>query len=252
MSKLIKFQFMRAFESKRLILSIGLLLLTAITGFVLCEVFYSPLEDSRLGILSLFNSFTQFFYLIFAYILVSLFADDIQSGSIILFRYMGFGTSSVVLSKIIYCLVLFIPIVDLAVVIGAFIYQCNNFEFLIKVLLVLDLSIIQVLLLACFLSQLIKKTNIATIVMYGCFLCFNIVNIFAYGLTNQADSNSLTTYFVASLSDSLRNQPKWESVVDLTNDQLFFYSVLVNIFWILLLGIIVVLTTCKGGKKHAL
>lgn len=248
MTELVKFQFKRALESKKIILTLGLMLLILIASYALWRVYYMPLGESRYSVLTLYLVFTQFFYLVFAYLLVSVFADDIKSGAVVLFGYMGYGCLAIVLSKIIYCLVLFIPLTDLILVVWATANGCHDLGFLGEVIALLDLCIIQVVLLASFLSLIIKKTNIATIVMYGIYLCFNVINLLFNGLTNQADSNSLSTYTIQILSGMQRSQPLWHGIEDLSNDQLFIDSILINTFWIVLMACGIWFNTRKRRK----
>lgn len=251
MIRLIRFQFQRSIVSKKLVLSFVLLLLIAIAGVVLCEAFYSPLDNSRIGLLSLFNSFTQFFYLVFAFLLVSMFADDIQSGSIILLRYMGYSESAVTTSKLLFSLILFLPSVDVLVLVGALVYSCQDASFILTLITLLDLSVVQVVLTACFFSRLIKRTNIATLVMYGWFICSNILNLFLSGLINQADGNSITTYCVTIASGMGKEQPYWSHVCELANEELFFTAVICNLVWIALLLLLSYAGVIKK-RKHVI
>ena len=129
-----------------------------------------------------------------------------------------------------------------------FFFGVRDPDFVFKVLLVLDLGLIQVILLACVLSLFIKKTSYATIVMYGLFLCLNIINLMGCGLTNQADSNSISTRFVQVSSGIVAAlPPTWDGIVACTTEQLFHYSLLVSGTWILLLFI---KTLAKAKRIH--
>ena len=245
MSSFLKFQFLRAIESKKLFLTLGLIALISIGGFAMTAAFYPDLDDWRIGTCSMFNAFTQFFYLVLAYVLISLFTDDAQSGANVLFRYMGYGGIKVVLSKMLYCLVIFLPITDLIMIVSAVAYGCDDFEYIGRLVLLLDISIIQVIMIASTISSFFKKTSTATILMYGNYLFFDIVNLLGYGVTNQADGNSMTSYYVSVVSGCPMNQPSWKAIGDYSNDQLFMFSILLNIFWILLLFI----TTLIKAKR---
>ena len=236
MVKYLKFHFLRAIESKKLILTVGLLMIIGVAGFAMCEFFYSPVEDPMIGTLSMFNSFTQFFYLILAYVIVSNFSDDVQSGAMTLFRYMGISSVNVVVAKLIYCVLVFLPIADVFILVASAVYGCEDVEYIWKLLLILDLCIVQVILICCTVSLFVKKTSFATIVTYGLFICLNVFNAFACGLTNQADSNSLSTYYVDVISNKASQRPNsWDFIVSCNTEQLFTYTVLVSLSWIVVL-----------------
>ena len=246
MVKYLKFHFLRAIESKKLILTIILLIVIGISGLVLHEFFFSSIENPKLAMLSMFNSYTQFFYLVLAYVIVSNFSDDIQSGAMTLFRYMGISETKVICSKLIYFVLLCLPLVDIIVLFATFMYGCDDVNFIFRALVVLDLSLVQVILLACVVSLFARKTSYATIFVYGLFLCFNVINLMGCGLTNQADSNSISTYFVQVASNQVASvPPTWDWIAECSSEQLFSYSVLVSTTWILLLFI----TTLIKAKR---
>ena len=235
MGKLVRFQFSRAIESRKLILSCMLVFVITAVGLAFCKVYYMPLADPRHGMYAMFLSFTQFFYLAFGYVLISLFCDDYQSGSIELFKYLGYSANSIIVVKIIYFLVSMIPLFDFIVLLGALVFACVDVAFVLKLIILLDLCIIQVMLIACALSVFIRKTSTATIIMYGLFLALNILNLAGFGLTNQADSNSLSSFTMSITSGIQRYQPLWHGVENLNGDQLYFYSILINVVWIIFL-----------------
>lgn len=200
MIKLLKFHMLRLLDSRKIYLILFLIIIIALSGVILNEVFYSEISNFKTVILSLYNSFTQFFFLIFSYVLVSYFADDIQRGCDVLFSYIGISSIKFIFSKMIIIFLVCCLFIDSIFAIVALIYRCNDANYLIRVIGLLDLCIAQVVALACALSVLIKNTTYASATMYGIFLVSNIVNLIGFGLGNQADGNSLSSYVVSRLS----------------------------------------------------
>ena len=78
--KILKFELKRMIRSRVLQLSITLLMLISVLAVILYNIYYADIDDSRYLLLSLYNSFTQFTYLVLAFVFVSVFCKDFQNG----------------------------------------------------------------------------------------------------------------------------------------------------------------------------
>lgn len=78
--KILKMELKRIYRNYMLQLSIVLIILIAFLGIILNNIYYASRNDSRFLLLSLYNSFTQFIYLVLAFVFVSVFVKIFKMG----------------------------------------------------------------------------------------------------------------------------------------------------------------------------
>ena len=94
MLKLLKFEFKRLWKTKALVLLWILCVAIAVMGAVLNNFFYDGIDDSYRKLLSIFNAYTQFSYLILGFLFVTVFTRDNTNGIVNFYKQIGFSQLS--------------------------------------------------------------------------------------------------------------------------------------------------------------
>lgn len=242
--KLFKLEFTRMIRSRILQLSLGLLLLIGVLGMVLYNAYYKPRNDSRYVLLSLYNSYTQFTYLVLGFVFVSTFCKDFQNGVYAWFKQIGYDFRHVCIVKLIVLLVTVLPLLNIVFIGAQLIIRNTDVGYFSLCIACVNLDVIYIVILSLFISVLFKKVIQSTLIMYGLFIVFNGMNLVLYGMINPADSNSISSYYLGKLLNS--NQSHYSlTKVSLQDSLLCLVSLLLPIIWIILLLIATVFT-----KRH--
>lgn len=248
--KNLKIELKRMYRSKSLQLSILLLILIAFLGIILNNIFYAAENDSRLLLLSLYNSFSQFTYLVLAFVFVSVFCKDFQNGVYGWYKQMGYSFEKVAISKFLSLMITVLPILNIIFFISQVFSSNENYNFLFTSIVLVNLNIIYIIALSFFLSVIFKKVIISTMVMYGTFVLFNGLNLCFYGLFNPSDSNSISTYYLGKLINPLQSHYSLGKA-GLSDSLLCMISFILPIIWsiVLVLGGIYIKKYGKGRIK---
>ena len=198
MLKLLKFEFKRLWKTKALVLLWILCVAIAVMGAVLNNFFYDGIDDSYRKLLSIFNAYTQFSYLILGFLFVTVFTRDNTNGIVNFYKQIGFSQLSQYTCKTIMLFLASVPLIAATVIICGIIYQNQDPGFLLTMLIAIIFSMLFIILLALFVSLILKNTLRSVLVFYGLFVLFNILNLAFYGLTNPADGNSIVTFCMSN------------------------------------------------------
>lgn len=194
MKRLLIFEYKRIKKTKVLYLAWLLCIIIAVVGMVLNRLFYGDTADSSRKMLSIFNSYTQFSYLILGFLFVTTFTKDSLNGITSFYKQIGFSYTKQYFGKMIVLFVCIVPVIALITLICNFIYGNSNLNYLFVLLVAIIMSQVYIMLLAILISLVFKNTVKAVLLFYGLFIIFNILNIGCFGLINPADSNSILTF----------------------------------------------------------
>lgn len=242
--KLFKLEVTRMIRSRILQLSLFLLILIGVLGMVLYNVYYKPRNDSRYILLSLYNSYTQFTYLVLGFVFVSMFCKDFQNGVYAWFKQIGYGFRYVCIVKLIVLLVTVLPLLNIVFIGAQLISKNSDFGYFSLCTVCVNLDVIYIIILSLFISVIFKKVIQSTLIMYGMFIVFNGMNLVLYGIVNPVDSNSISSYYLSKLLNPDQSHYSLTKV-SLPGSTLRLVSLLLPIIWIIVLLIATVFT-----KKH--
>lgn len=129
-------------------------------------------------------------------------------------------------------------------------YRHNDIEYLILMLVTINLTLIFTVLFSIVLSLIFKKTMVATLIGYGLFIIFNIVNLVGLGLTNPADNNSISYVTLSSLAgQKVTHYSLSKSNIDFYQYKYQLITIPI-IVWILILLTIIFAILIKRSKKN--
>lgn len=252
MSKLIKFEIKRMINNKILFLLPILLIIIGFAGMAISFATGNQENLPEIKFLSIYSAYTQLTYLVLIYVFINSFASDFSNGVYPFMTFMGFSTAKCIRSKLYILTFTSVLIIDIFTVIASVTLRNTNYNLLILTLVSLDLSAIFIILFSLFLSLTIKKSLPATLFGYAMFVVFDIVNLFLYGLTNQADQNSISTSTLYAISGSgvIPNKNLMQLNLDFELNK-YIYIFLPSLCWIVLLIIINTLIL-KRKSKHVI
>lgn len=232
--KILKLELKRMIRSRVLQLSITLLTLISVLGVILYNIYYADIDDSRHLLLSLYNSFTQFTYLVLAFVFVSVFCKDFQNGVYAWYEQLGVSYSKVTIAKFISILVAVFPLLNIVFIIANLLSGNHDTNYFMLTVFCVNLNIIYIIALALFLSVVFKKIIVSTLVMYGLYIFFNGLNLWLFGLFNPTDSNSLSSYYLGKLLNPSQVHYSLNKV-DISNSLLCFGAIAIPLVWIFVL-----------------
>lgn len=246
--KLFKLEFTRTVRSRILQLSLGLLILIGVLGIVLYNVYYKPRNDSRYILLSLYNSYTQFTYLVLGFVFISTFCKDFQNGVYAWFKQIGYDFRHVCIVKLVVLLITVLPLLNIVFIVAQVISQNTDIGYFSLCLACVNLNVLYIISLALFISMVFKKVIQSTLIMYGVFLVFNGMNLVLYGIVNPADSNSISSYYLSKLLNPAQGHYSLTKV-SLQDSSLCLVSLLLPLMWIIILLIATVFVKRHSQKK---
>ncbi len=231
--KLLNLEIKRMFRSRIIQLTIILLILIGALAMFLYNIYYSSRNDTRYVILSLYNSYTQFTYLVLSFVFVSTFCKDFQNGVYAWYNQLGYSFDKVCISKFTSLFLTVLPLMNIIFISANIISRNSDFKFFILSTICVNLDVIYIIVLAFFISVIFRKVVQSTLIMYGIYVIFNGVNLMCYGLVNPADSNSISSYYLGNLiiTQSHHSLDK----ISLSNNLLCSLSISLPIIWIVVL-----------------
>ena len=179
-------------------MTVILCVVIAVLGMALNELFYKNDNNPMGKMMSIFNAYTQFSYLILGFLFVQTFAKDYPNGVVNFYKQLGYSLTQQYICKFLVMVICTVPCIDVVVLICNFAYGNNNMKFLLIELLSLTFTLGYIILLAMFVASILKNTVKAVLVFFGLFVLFNIINIVAWGLINPADGNSIVTFCMSN------------------------------------------------------
>lgn len=224
----------RLYRNHTLHMIILLLFLITIVGIGLNKIYYDDLHDSRFLLMSLYNSFTQFTYLVLAFSFVSVFCKDFQNGGYIWYRQQGYSFKTVTIAKFLSLLLITLPVINIILFVTEIISDNHDYNFFSKIIACANINIVYIVVLAFFLSIIFRKVILATMTMYGIYILCNILNLWGYGIFNPVDGNSITTYYLGKLINPLQSHYSLNKI-HLSDFQFMLSSIAIPIVWIVFL-----------------
>lgn len=227
--KLLNMELKRMFRSRIFQLSIILLILIGALAMFLYNIYYRSRNDSRYVLLSLYNSYTQFTYLVLSFVFVSTFCKDFQNGVYAWYNQLGYSFGKVCLMKFISLFLTVLPLINIVFISANFISGNKDFKYFLLCTSCVNLDVIYIIMLAFFISVIFRKVVQSTLIMYGIYVIFNGINLMCYGLINPADSNSISSYYLGKLIIAQSHYSL--NKISLSNAVLCSSSILIPIIW---------------------
>ena len=236
--KLLNMEIKRMFRSRIIQLTIILLILIGALAMVLYNIYYRSRNDSRYVLLSLYNSYTQFTYLVLSFVFVSTFCKDFQNGVYAWYNQLNYSFGKVCITKFISLFLTVLPLINIVFISANFISGNRDFNYFMLSTTCVNLDVIYIIMLAFFISVIFKKVVQSTLIMYGIYVIFNGINLMCYGLINPADSNSISSYYLGKL---IITQSHYSlDKISLSDNVLCSLSIFLPIIWTAVLLFVVI------------
>ena len=249
MNNLFHMEFKRILRSHIFLLCQVLLVLIGGLASVLYYVYYRGQGDSRYVLLSFYNSYTQFTYLVLGFVFISMFAKDFQNGVYEWFNQLGHDFGRIVTVKLAVLIMTILPLLNIIFIIAQLISGNSDFAYFFKCLLSVNLGVIYIMILALTISMLFKKVIQSTLIMYGLFLAFNGLNLVVCGLMNPSDANSITSYYLCKTINPAHVHYSLNRL-SLSHSVLEFVALALPAIWILALSVLTFLLMHRYQKRR--
>ncbi len=241
LKKLFLLELNRLKHSYTIFFIILLTIIIGVLGIVLNSIYYGD-SNPEIGMLSVFNAYTQFTYLMLGFVFIHTFVKDYDKGITNFYLQQGYSLSKQTICKFTLLCVIVLPFIDVLLIIANLIYKNSDIQYLLKLIIIIELSTVYIILLAILIATLVKKSISAVLIFYGLFIILNVANIFTLGLLNPADGNSISTYLLSEYC----GRTIVHFTLDHFKEQLLKYSDLLSIiipffYCLILLGVNTVL-----------
>lgn len=199
MKNLFKFELLRL-KYKKIILFLPLIVFGI--GFVgaIIGSAYSETVSNEMKMLSIYQSYTQFSFIFLGFIYAYVFTEDFSKGIGNYLEQMGYSLLKQLIVKIIILFILTCLSILLFTLVYSLIIGFNDCEYICLLLASIIFGILFIIIFTCFVSVLLKKVLLTTLVEFVLYILFDVINIYLYGLTNPCDANSLSTITFKYLS----------------------------------------------------
>ena len=250
MKRLFVFQGIRMCNNRILfLLPLLLIIIIGISGIFLGYLYGGSDATPKTRLLFLYNAYLQFTFLFLLYVFVSTFAKDFSNGTYTYMKQIGYSMSKCLVSKSVILFLCSIFVINIFMVITSLAFHNTDLEFLVLMLLSINLAVIFIIFFAMALSLTIKKTMPATLTGYGMFILLNIVNLVGYGITNPADGNSLSYTTFSALSGQTISHYSLSKVIIDYEKYRYILTTVPAFFWICILLIVVVFLLKKKSMR---
>lgn len=235
MSKLLRFEFKRALRNHMSLYMCVISVLIGLLGFGVSILLTKDDFSAKVGIVGLYNAYSQFSYLILGVFFVFVFTKDFQFGHYQYIKQLGFELKHQFIAKILVILASTMPVMVLVYCVFGLILGIDDFLMLFQILAINLLSMLFIVLWALLVSLIFKRTITSTLVLYSAFLVFDIINYLGYGLTNPADSNSFSTFVVSQIADLAPSHLMLAELKIDYSEYGFLLAIIVECAWIAIL-----------------
>lgn len=249
---MLKFELKRLLRNKDIYVIIILTLLLIITNLVLENVYYGDQITSNIRLYNLYNTFSQFIFLVFAPVLSGGISKDLENNSIYFYLNNNVSIKKYYLSKLFsYQLIIFIVFL-IQFTVYTFVFNIDiSKAFYIFIILLLDFYYL--ISIAFLLSCIIKKHSKTSIMIIFTWFVLSLVNIIPIPLMRGkiflVDNNSYSSYIISNFLNSFKKSINFKEPINVSSYSLYNLF-LVNLSWIIIFNIIsYILLLRKYNKK---
>jgi len=218
-------------------------------GIILGTTMYGADAPPKMKLLSIYNAYTQFTYLVLIYAFIATFCNDFTNGSYSFMKQIGYGIKENIRTKAIILFTVVVVFIDLFFLITNLILQSRDYKYLCTVIATVDFCVVFILLLAMLLSLMIKKTLPATLTAYGLFMVMNVLNYICYGIFNPADGNSISSVNLQLLAGLHTGHYTLGNLKMTSETVSYLLTIAVPAIWSALLLLLVVIFVKKIEKR---
>lgn len=250
MNKLFFFEIKRMKYKKIHIILPLIVIAIGLIGIISGNAFNEAMTN-EIRMVNVFQAYTQFSFIFLGFIYIYLFCEDYSKGTDQFISQLGYSKAKQIFIESIILYLYTILIVMLFIVAYALSIGCFNLSYLMLILFAIVAGTLFTLMFSCFLSMVFKKALNATAFQFLFFILFDVLNIFAYGLTNPCDSNSLATVTIRYLS-GISVTHKSLSTLDLEFEKMkWVYTICPSLVYSGILFVaIFVLLSFNGGSTY--
>ena len=251
MSKLIKFEIKRMKYKKIHIILPLIIISIGLVGIISGNAFNENLTN-KMKMVNIFQAYTQFSFIFLGFIYIYLFTEDFVKGTEKYISQLGYSLPVQIFFKA-FILYVYTLVITLVFIVGyALSINYLDLGYLMLMLCSITAASLFTIMFSCLMSIIFKKTLEATAFQLLFFILFDVLNIFAFGLTNPCDANSLATVTIRYISEIPIAHKSLETINLNFEAFKWVYTITPSIVYSIIIGIVilVLLNGRAGGLKH--
>lgn len=230
-------------------LSVFLIILALMILSVQTERTFFPVITKRIKMLSMFQIYTQFGFLFLGYVYIRGFTMDSKNGTFPFVQQIGYSFRAIMGMKSVIYIVTTIVYMDIVTVTYAMIAGIQDLDYILLMIIPLDLGIITLILFDLLISVIFMQVSLAYVIHILIFFLADIANRSCYGLLNQFDTNSLATVVFRHFSGVQINHPTLSKLSLHYQSMKWIYMTLPSIVWIFILLMILFPILLKKERR---
>lgn len=237
---MLAFELKRTIRNKDIYVILILMLLLIITNLILERVYFGTQLDSNIRLNNLYNTFSQFIFLVFAPIFSGIISKDREQNSIYFYLNNNVSIIKYFISKLIsYQLIIsFIFFIQYTIYVLAFQIDLHK---AIYVFLILLIDFYYLMSISFLLSSIMQKHSSATIMIIFTWFILTLVNIIPFSIMRGRifliDNNSYSSYIVSNFLNLFNKSINFKEAITVDNHILselllhnIIYTIIIYVF----------------------
>lgn len=245
------FELKRLIKNKELLMSIIAIIIILISNIILESVFYKDNISPNLRLVNLYNSFSQFMFLVFAPILGGLVSNDFNNNSIYFYLNNNISIKKYYFNRIFSFIIMLTSILTVIFFLYYTIFELPLYEsFIVFISLLISFNFMVVI--SGVLSLIFKKKGKTSMMIIFTWFIMSVINIIPIkgikGKMFLVDNNSYTSYIISNFLGVNGSNINFKNSINVTNTNLFIIFG-IGLFWISVYIIITYILLLKDKRN---
>lgn len=191
MNQLISFEWLRMLNTKRVIFLVVAFFVTGLSGILLGSIYADKGMTAVDIFLFIINAFNQFVFVFVAYFYIISITNDFEHHIFFMYHQYGIPIKNVIMCKVLLNLLVSILCTSLFLLGAFFLLEMDDYTLLFSGIIEVMFAVIFSVLFSTAIAFLCRKTMLAFIINFICFIFFNVGNLLFMGVLSPADVNGL-------------------------------------------------------------
>lgn len=191
MKRLLSFEWLRMLNTKRMIFLVMAFFVTGLSGILLGSIYTDKGMTAIDIFLFIISAFNQFVFVFVAYFYIVSITNDFEHHIFFMYHQYGISIKNVIMCKVLLNLLVSILCTSLFLLGTFFLLEMDDYTLLFSGIIEVMLAVVFSVLFSTTIAFLCRRTMLAFITNFICFIFFNVGNLLFMGALSPADVNGL-------------------------------------------------------------
>lgn len=232
-------EFKRLVRGKNFIFILAATILIILTNQMLQTIFYDDqsLITNEIRFMNIYNSFSQFSFLVFAPLIGTVIVKDKEDNSIQFYRQMNISLKEYFYTKLSVYSFVILGITNIILIIMEVIYPIKP-DIFIKILIIINFNLLYCIFVGMIISLVSKKSVYGSMGMIFFWFIMTIINVlpipYVKGYLTVTDNNSYISTYIMSILNIAPNNFFSTTKIETS----LITAILVEVLWIVILYVV--------------